>query len=180
MPRRQNRFEKSNFKRKGSTNAKKNPSSHHFSTAFEDEYEPPFKLGAKWRAKEYYKLKLPHPYLQDQIDTFNFPIIDAETALCDRAQFARQLLDLMVAGTFDNNNGPLLYYTAKRSMIGLCREEWDTTISTRTENAMTRETFIDDMTAWTQIHESRDAAELLQSQRAYMTRLLKPNKQTNS
>lgn len=157
-------------------------------TKFEDEYDPPFALGHYWQPKEYYKLKLEHPFLPGQIDSFQFPIIENETKMCDRAIYAQQLIDLMQTGNFNNESSVLAYYTVNRTTKGISRSDWDDIVNERLEeeeisrddvgnkerDTRTHEHFIEDLTKWVKFHESREELDLLLSQQAYMQRLQKP------
>ena len=121
-----NQKSKSKYQDKRKKTKSKNTSREASSTTkFEDEYDPPFVLGHIWEPKEYYKIKLRHPFLQDQVDAFNFPIAEHETRMSDRAIFAQEIVRLMRTGNFDRNNGPLAYYTIERSTRGICRSDWD-------------------------------------------------------
>ena len=58
------------------------------------EYNPPFVLGAKWSAKEHYRVKIPHPYMAGEKETGNFPVFESGNSLSDRALFYGEVLDL--------------------------------------------------------------------------------------
>ena len=75
------------------------------------EYNPSLILWAKWSAKEHYKVKVPHPYLQGEKETVNFPVFESGNSLSDRTLFHGEVLDLHENVGFDGNNGGLLYYT---------------------------------------------------------------------
>ncbi len=178
-------------------NSQKNKSSSSQSSTndvpkqLEIEYDPPFVLGKKWEPKKHYKLKVQHPHLPDQTETVQFPVISEETAMSDRAQFNDVLVDLQNAVGFDGDNGNLLYYNYGRCLEGQSSVDWKEILAERDNhpapaeedeepiepnNARNADNFSTDVDTWITYHESRDFAELLQNQRAYMNRLVKPKK----
>ena len=168
-------------KKKGGNNNNKNDTGT--AAKFEDEYDPPFVLGHIWEPQEYYKIKLSHPFLTNQIDAFNFPIAEGETRMSDRAIFAQEAVRLMKTGNFDTNNGELAYYTIERSTKGICRSDWDIVTQWREglddtgndpDNSKSHEHFMQDLARWVKMHESREDIDLFQAQTAYMQRLSKP------
>ena len=157
----------------------------------EIEYDPPFVLGKKWEPKKQYKVKVQHPHLPGQFDTVQFPMIAEETTMSDRAQFNDILVDLQDAVGFDGANGNLLYYNYGRCLEGQSSVDWKEILADRDNqpapaaegdepidpnNARDADNFSVDVDTWITYHESRDFAELLQNQRAYMNRLVKPKK----
>ena len=159
-------------KKRGNNNNKNDTD---VSTKFEDEYDPPFVLGHIWEPKEFYKIKLSHPFLKNQIDSFNFPIAEGETRISDRAIFAQEAVRLMKTGNFDTDNGDLSYYTIERSTKGICRSDWDIITAWREsldntgtdpDNAKSHDHFMSDLARWVKMHESREDIDLHQAQTA--------------
>ena len=187
---------RNNNRRNGSTqktssNSRNSSSNQDSSTTLEIEYDPPFVVGKKWEAKKHYKMKVTHPHLPGQTDTVQFPMIGEQTIMSDRAQFNDILVDLQDAVGLDGDNGALLYYNYGRCLEGQSLVDWKGILAERDahpapaadgqpavepNNARSPANFSLDVDTWICYHESRDFAELLQNQRAYMNRLTKPKK----
>ena len=72
-----------------------------FLSRLEKEYNPPFCLGTKWQSKEFYKVKLPHPFFPAEKETVQFPILESSNKLSDRALFYADVLDQQEQVNFD-------------------------------------------------------------------------------
>ena len=178
---------------KTSSNSSRNRSNQEDSSKIlKVEYDPPFIVGKKWEPKKHYKMKVQHPHLPGQNDTVQFPVINEETMMSDRAQFNDILVDLQDAVGLDGDNGDLLYYNYGRCLEGQSLVDWKGILAARDahpdpaaqgqpdvepNNARSPANFSEDVDTWITCHESRDFAELLQNQCAYMNRLTKPRKQ---
>jgi len=157
---------------------KSQKSSINFLTKLEKEYNPPFVLGATWEPKEseYYQVKLPHPFFEDQKETVRFPMFSSGTKISERSLFYSSVLDLQEQVNFYGENGPLLYYTLGTCLKGDPLMEWKDIVSVRENNAArTPENFAIDVDEFITLHESRDPEDLLQDQELnYFMKLRKP------
>ena len=75
----------------------------------QEEYNPPFLLNASWKTEHHYKVKVPHPFLDNEKGTVHFPILSKTTTLSDHAIHYKEVLDLMEQVHFDGDNGPYFY-----------------------------------------------------------------------
>ena len=168
------RSQRSNHGRGGNAPKNKDDDSNSLLTKLQREYNPPFVLGAKWSAKDHYKVKVPHPFLQGEKETVNFPVFESGNSLSDRALFYGEVLDLQENVGFDGANGGLLYYTFRRCLKGDALNEWKDITSGRTQADLTPANFSTDIDAFIKKHDSRENEDLLQDQLNYFNKLKKP------
>ena len=123
---------KSNFQRnhRNNNNTRKDPN-HTLSL----EYNPPFLLGARWESKEHYKLKIQHPFFQNEKETVSFPIYNGGHKSQDRAIFYSEVLEIQNSVQFEAENGPLLYYTFRRCLKADPLNDWKEIVITRNTDA---------------------------------------------
>ena len=140
-----------------------------------EEYDPPFVLNSMWKSEEFYKVKIPHPFIADEKETIQFPILESTGSMSDRAIHYQEVLDLQESVGFDGDNGPNLYYTYTRCLKGQALTDWKTIASRRVDEAQrTPENFSTDVDSFVKANDSRDNEELLQAQVNYMNHLKKP------
>ena len=162
----------SNFGRSNQRSSRNNQKS--YLTQLKEDYDPPFVLNAQWKTEEFYKVKIPHPFIEDEKETIQFPILESATSIADRAIHYQEVLDLQESVGFDGGNGANLYYTYTRCLKGQALIDWKTISSERLVNDRTPENFAEDIDTFIKSNESRDDVELLQAQLNYMNHLKKP------
>ena len=140
----------------------------------EKEYNPPFVLGAKWNSKDFYKVKIPHPFFEGEKETVQFPVFEQGNNISDRALFYSEVVDLQEQVNFDGENGALLYYTFRRCLKGDALNEWKDIIEIR-EGDLTPENFSEDIDEFITKHDSRQNEDLLQDQLNYFSKIKKPS-----
>ena len=143
-------------------------------TLLKEEYDPPFELASTWKAEEFYRVKIPHPFIEDQKETVEFPLLSSSGSIADRAIHYQDVLDLQESVGFDGDNGPNLYFTFTRCLRGQALIDWKTIMNRRTNEQRTPENFADDIDEFVKTNDSRDNEELLQAQVNYMNHLKKP------
>ena len=122
-----------------------------------EEYDPPFVLNCEWNSEELYKVKIPHPFITNEKETVQFPILDSTGSISDRAIHYQEVLDLQESVGFDGDNGPNLYYTYTRCLKGQALIDWKTIATRRTNDTQrTPENFSTDIDTFIKANDSRD------------------------
>jgi hypothetical protein len=160
--------------------ANKNQQSKSFNDKLAEEFKPPFILNYKWKSSERIKIKLQNPYVENEKETFLFPVCSSEIKFADRALFYKEYLDLQEQAEFGADNVPYLYHLFKRCLNGQSLADWNTITSGRNRENMTLDTYSDDIDRFIKYHDSRDNEDLIQAQVSYMSKLHKPLKSSQS
>jgi hypothetical protein len=119
---------------------------------------------------------LPNPYVEGQLETFNFPVCATETKFADRALFYKELLDLQEQAELGDDNAPYLYHMFKRCLKDQALIDWNDITEERPRGQRTIDTYSADVDAFIKYHESRDNEDLIQAQVSYMSKIHKPVK----
>jgi hypothetical protein len=118
--------------------------------------------------------------MENEMETFMFPVCSSEIKFADRALFYKEYLDLQEQAEFDGDNIPYLYHLFKRCLKGQALADWNTIISGRNRDNMTIDTYSSDIDCFIKYHESRENEDLIQAQVSYMSKLHKPLKSSPS
>ena len=99
--------------------------------ALQEEYDPLFPLGKWWKAAKKYKIKVVHPFLEDQTNTVEFPVYYRDNDMSSWSLFHKELDDLITQLQFDQENGDLLYYTFGQCLRDQALSDWTSVVQER-------------------------------------------------